>query len=194
MRVFRSQLPYLPYIKRSAHKINALRKLFTILIVLLGLNSCGHNIDQNTIDRLDEYKTAKEVLFNNFDKIKTAVGYQYNENTRQGNHSTIISSNRYHIKNTVAKNNTELKKLLTIWDDELICNHKVFGKLSLNKDSILTFTTDYDNGTFSGIGHYIVYNPTNDNSYFEKYENEILEIKNLKNNWFYLIQKHNYVD
>ncbi len=174
--------------------MDTLRELFTILIALLILTSCGHKVDQDTVENLDKYKTAKEILFNNFEKIKTAVNYQYYDSTRQVHYSTIINSNRYYFENTVANNNTELKKVLTIWDDELIYNHNVFGTLSLNRDSILTFTTDYDDGTFSGVGHYIVYNPTNDNSLFEKYGNEILEITNLNNGWFYLIQRRNYVD
>ena len=136
-----------------------MKALFSLIIALSLLTSCGQKVDQNTVENLDKYKIAKDVLLSNFENIKKSVNYQYYDSARQVHFSTIIQANRYFFENTVSKDNDSLKQLLTLWDDGLIVNEKIFGTLFINRDSIIIFTTDYDNGFFSGIGHYVVYKP-----------------------------------
>jgi len=174
--------------------MNILKKTHIQLILLIILTSCGNKFNQDIIDNLDQYKIAKEVLLNNIENIKTVVGFKEYDSINKIHYSTITNSNRYFFKNTIAINNTELKQILKYWDNEFIYNHDVYGTLTINKDRVIIFTTDYDDGLFSGVGHYIVYNPTNDNRIFDSYGNKILEIKKLNNNWFYIIQRRNYVD
>lgn len=171
-----------------------LRKLLTILTALVLLTSCGHNVDRKTVNNLDKYKSAKDVLLRNLENIKEAVDYQYFDSVRQVHFSTITQANRYFFENTICKDNDSLKELLTLWDDGLIVNEKVFGTLFINRDSIVIFTTDYNDGFFSGIGHYVVYDPTDKNEILGKNGNEIVEKKELEKHWTYVIEKKYYFD
>ncbi len=171
-----------------------LRQLLTILITLTLLTSCGQKVDQNTVDNLDKYKIAKDVLLDNFENIKEAVDYQHYDSVSQVHFSTITQANRYFFENTISKDNDSLRQLLSLWDDELIVNEKVFGTLFLNGDSVVIFTTDYEDGFFSGIGHYVVYDPTDKNEILGKSGNEILEKKELEKHWTYIIEKKYYWD
>ena len=166
----------------------------TILTAITLLTSCGQKVDQNTVDNLDKYKIAKDVLIDNFENIKEAVDYQYYDSVRQVHFSTITQANRYFFENKISKDNDSLKQLLTLWDDGLIVNEKVFGTLLINRDSVVIFTTDYKDGFFSGIGHYLVYDPTNKNEILGKNGNEILEKKELETHWTYIIEKKHYWD
>jgi hypothetical protein len=175
-------------------KRQTLRKLLTILTALVLLNSCSQKVDQETVDNLDRYKSAKDVLLRNFENIKEAVEYQYYDSVRQVHFSTITQANRYFFENTICKENDNLKGLLKLWDDGLIVNEKVFGTILINRDSIIIFTTDYDDGFFSGVGHYVVYNPTNKMEILGQNGNEILVKTELEKHWIYIVEKKYYWD
>lgn len=167
---------------------------FLLSLTIILLTSCGNKIDQDKIDNLDKFIDAKNILLKNMEFIKLSVDYEEYDSIKQIHNSVIINSNQYYFENTISKENSELNKILSIWDNGLIEKDNVYGTIFLNKDSIVAFTTKFENGMFSGIGHYIVFNPTNSNQIFKKNGNEILELTKLDNNWYYLIQRKNFVD
>jgi len=162
----------------------------TASVVLTLVTSCGHKINQDTISNLDRYKKAKDILIDNFDNIRQSANFHDYDSLKQVYRSTIMDANRYYFENIIsADSNEELKSILKLWDDGLIFNDKVYGTIELTKDSIVIFVTDFDKGTFSGVGQYIIYDPTDNKGGLGKNGNEILEEKKLDNNWTYIIEK-----
>lgn len=169
-------------------------KNISIWFSLIALLSCGLKVDHKTIDKLERYKTAKEKILHHFEDIKEAVNYQYYDSARHAHFSTITHSNRFYFENTICNDRENLKELLILWDDGLIHNENIFGTIQINRDSSIVFTSDYENGIFSGIGHYIVYDPTNKNGGLGKNGNKILAKKELEKHWTYIIEKKFYWD
>ncbi|NRR93379.1 hypothetical protein HSX10_17530 [Winogradskyella undariae] len=166
----------------------------TILIPLILFSSCAENIDKDTINNFDDYQKAKDILVQNIKEIKENVDYQLvNENLNQENQN-VFFSNEFHFKNTVAQKNKELLKVLDLWTDGRISADKVFGTISLSNDSTVIFKTKYNGGIFSGISHYLIYDPQNRIGLKTDKNSEILKVEEIKKNWKYVIEKRFYVD
>jgi len=155
--------------------------------------SCGENddINQSTIAKLSQYQKATRVLMNNFRHIKQAVNFKDYDSTRQVERYTVINCTKYYFENTVAVSNPDLLRLLSLWNQKLI---DIDAALSMNKDSSVTFTTEQNIGTFSGIYHFMVYDPLGNKGGLEKQYSQILKEQKLDNHWYYFIVRKNYVD
>ena len=155
--------------------------------------SCGENddINQSAISKLSQYKAATKILLNNLGQIKLAVNYKEYDSVKQLKRYTVVNSTKYYFKNTVAVNSPNLHKLLSLWEQKLI--DKDAG-LSINADSAVIFTTEQNIGTFSGISHYIVYDPSGNKGGLEKQYSQILKQQKLDSLWYYFIVRKNYVD
>ena len=163
----------------------------SLIIILTLFVSCGQQFNQNTILNFDRYKKAKEILINNLDEIKKAIDFHDSDSP-----ADILNANRYYFENSVLKrNNSDLKSILALWDDKLIPDDNVFGTITITKDSTLIFRTGFnDIGMFSGVSHFIVYDPKENNGGLGKENSEILKKKKLEDHWFYIIEKKYYID
>lgn len=170
-----------------------MKKNLILLGLILLLSSCGPDFNNNTISHLDRYKASKTILNKNLDYIKKAVNFLEYDSIKKTSNSTIFDSNKYFFEKTIlAKQNKELKQIVSLWNDNLISNDGVTGTITLKNDGVIIFCTEFKNGLFAGVGHYIVYDPNEDNGGLGKKDNEILKEKNLESHWKYLIIKRHY--
>jgi hypothetical protein len=163
--------------------------------IILLLSSCGQDFNNNTISNLERYKVAKTILNKNLDFIKKAVNFHEYDSIKQTSNLVIFDSNKFYFENTIlAKRNDELKKIVALWNDKLILNNVASGRITLKNDGVIIFCTELESGEFSGVGHFIVYDPKDDNGGLGKKDSEILKEKNLGNHWKYIIEKKYYID
>jgi hypothetical protein len=171
------------------------RKNLLLLGIILLLTSCGPDFNTKTISHLERYKASQTILNKNLDYIKKAVNFQEYDSVKKTSNSTIINSNKYFFENTIlTKHNNELKQIVALWNDKLIANDVVSGTITLKNDGAIVFCTEFDNGLFYRVGHFIVYDPKEDNGGLGKKNNEILKEKTLESHWKYIIEKRYYND
>ncbi|MBC7525257.1 MAG: hypothetical protein H7239_12570 [Flavobacterium sp.] len=172
-----------------------MKKTLILFGIILLLSSCGHDFNENIISNFDRYKVAKTILDKNLHFIKKAVNFQEYDSIKQLSNSIIFDSNKYYFENTILANrNDELKKVVALWNDKLILNDVASGTITLKNDGVIIFCTASDIGEFSGVGHYIVYDPKDNNGELGKKDSEILKEKVLDIHWKYIIEKRYYVD
>jgi hypothetical protein len=156
--------------------------------------SCAPSVDRSIVAQLGKYKEAKDMIFADLPGIKSAVGFEDHDPVSKVDRNVVFLANRYYFENTIAKGCQEITKVLQLWDAGLVVNNNSLGTIQLNKDSTLIFTSSYADGTFSGVGHYVVFDPGGGNAWLNGANSEILALEQLDESWVYLIVRRYYAD
>lgn len=169
-----------------------MKNILILFAIALLISSCSQGFNQEAVKNLEEFKKAKTILIENLSEIKVAVNFQEYDTLKQTSQRVIINSNKYYYQNTILKiKHNNLKKVLSLWNKKLIRDE---GTIKLTKDSVIYFEIDSKTGFFSGINHYIIYDPKEKKGDFGNEESEIIKEQNFGNHWSYIIVKRYYTD
>ncbi len=161
-----------------------MKRLLNILVVLLIIQftSCNSKLNEKFPENIEKYEKAKELLLEHFDEInELALNDSVNE--------IIMYANKVFFEENLPGELISLKEITALWDNELMEDSPMFGIISMHKDSTIIFTADYEFLGFSGIGHYIVYDPNEKKGNLGKHGKGILDEKQIKEKWIYIIDK-----
>lgn len=169
-------------------------KLVLISSLLLTFACTNETVDKRVNENLNEYIAAKNFLVNNLNQIDESRNYTRIDSILRKTQDRIFASNKYYLENTLVLEYPSLKSLLKLWEQNLIESYTVVESLSLRSDSVICFTIKSDIGTFSGTDHLLIFDPNNHRDYYNDQETEIKFEEQIKEDWFYIIQKKYYVD
>ncbi|MBC3539248.1 hypothetical protein ACFSC6_07815 [Rufibacter sediminis] len=167
-------------------------KTFLQILLVFALTSCGkERFDEETISKLEQYQSARKILIDNLEQIKIPYGYEELVGKSPWIPSIIFRTDEDFFKNKVAPISPELNSLLKLWQNKSLAKGY---SMQINEDSTIIFTIKKYEGIFTGVHHYIVYDPKGKSEGVETQNSSIIKKKQLDSQWFYIIASQLYID
>ena len=150
-----------------------------IIFSIFLITACNQKerVDYKTIENIQKYIDAKNLINRNRDFIKQSSNNQENLNRFWS---------QYYFENTILPNNPSLKPIKSLWEENYISDNTADGLIYLGDDGLVGFVTFYDESFFNSITHLLIFS---EKDYQHRWPEEIIKKKMIDKNWTYLVLK-----